>query len=200
MLYRKIALFVAVSFLVCALSAAVFAEEREERQGAWVSSRIVGVGLLNCTGCERGILGFATGLDGGFYSEGRFGLGISADLWATLSGISYGTAATVTPVVRFFPSERHGGFLQVGAGAGAFASGVFFLGGIDGSGPAAVLGGGVEIPLRRNLKLTTNVNGHGLYLGDGEVAGMILVTTGLTFHLAPRYQQARKRPEPELDW
>lgn len=170
-------------FLLAALGLAPLttaaAQNPHTRTGFWFNGGL-GVGSYGCDGCSgRESGGSATiGLGGTLSRKVLLGAGINA--WAKeVDGVDL-TAATVTAMIRFYPSATGGFFLVGGLG---YAMEEVSLGNVSvsESGAGVLLGLGVDIRVGRNISLTPFWNGNGLSI-DGAGSNFGQLGLSLTVH------------------
>lgn len=108
-------------------------------------------------------------------------LGAATNGWTKEEGGARLSAGTLTALLRFYPSETGGFFLQGGLGLASLEVSVAGFGSASETGAGAVLGIGYDIRVAPNLSLTPFWNGVGLSFSDGD-ANFGQLGLGITVH------------------
>jgi hypothetical protein len=163
-------------------TAAVQVEEpgKHARQGFWLNAGL-GYGSLGCDGCGSRESGLSGGLQLGGTLSPRWLLGGATTGWTRSEGGVTLTVGTVLALVRFYPSERGGFFLEGGVGLGTIHASVDGFGSETDTGGGALLGLGYDIRVGRNVSLTPVWLGFAVRT-DNSDANVGQLSLGVTIH------------------
>ena len=161
---------------------AVAVEEpnRHLREGFWFNAGL-GYGSLGCDGCGSRESGLSGGLQLGGTLSQRWLLGGATTGWTKSEGGVTLTVGTVLALVRFYPSERGGFFLEGGLGLGTIHVSVDGFGSESETGGGALLGLGYDIRVGRNVSLTPVWLGFAAQTSDSD-ANVGQLSLGVTIH------------------
>ena len=165
---------------VVTAAAAIEEPGRHPREGFWFNLGL-GYGSLGCEGCGGRESGVSGGLQLGGTLNRKWLLGGATTGWSKSEGGVTLTVGTLLALVRFYPSERGGFFLEGGLGLGTIHVSVDGFGSESETGGGALLGLGYDIRVGRNVSLTP------VWLGfaartDNSDANVGQLSLGVTVH------------------
>ena len=153
---------------------------RHAREGFWLNLGL-GYGTLGCDGCGSREDGLSGGLQLGGTLSPKWLLGGATTGWTKSEGGVTLTVGTVLALVRFYPSERGGFFLEGGLGLGTIHVSVDGFGSESESGGGALLGLGYDIRVGRNVSLTPAWLGFAAQTSNSD-ANVGQLSLGVTVH------------------
>ena len=133
-------------------------QRTQARQGVWFNVGL-GYGSLGCQDCGSREGGLSGGLAIGGTLSSKVGIGAGTNGWSkSESGVTL-TVATLTALIRFYPSTTGGFFLLGGLGIGQIRASASGFGSATETGVGALLGLGYDFRVGNNVSLTPFWNG-----------------------------------------
>ena len=163
-----------------ALPATGSAQYKQTRQGFWFHVGL-GYGTLGCKNCSGRTGGLSGELQFGGTLSQKVQLGVGTNGWTKSENGATLTVATLTALIRFYPSATGGFYLLGGLGIGTISASASGFGGSSETGAGAVLGLGYDIRVGRNVSLTPFWNGFAMNSSSTD-ANVGQIGLGVTFH------------------
>ena len=116
----------------------------QTRDGFWFNAGL-GIGTAGCDGCDGRETSASGGLALGGTISPKFLLGGGTNGWSKSEGGATITIATLTAIVRFYPSATGGFFILGGLGLGSVRAELSGFGSETETGSAAIIGLGVTL-------------------------------------------------------
>jgi hypothetical protein len=150
--------FAALLALSLLLPDSASAQRTHARQGVWFNVGF-GYGSLGCQDCGTREGGLSGGLAVGGTISPKVVIGAGTNGWSkSESGVTL-TVATITALIRFYPSASGGFFLLGGLGIGSIRVSASGFGSDSETGAGALLGLGYDFRVGNNVSLTPFWNG-----------------------------------------
>lgn len=155
----------------------------QTRQGFWFNGGL-GYGSLGCQDCSGREGSLSGGIALGGTVSRKLLLGAGTNGWTKSENGATLTVATLTALMRFYPSATGGFFLLGGLGVGQVRAEVSGFGGsasASETGFGAIVGLGYDIRVGQNVSLTPYWNGFAM-ASDETDANVGQIGLGVTVH------------------
>ncbi|MEP7104834.1 MAG: outer membrane beta-barrel protein [Chloroflexota bacterium] len=152
----------------------------QTREGFWFNGGL-GYGSLGCQDCGGREGGLSGGIAIGGTVSPKFLLGAGTNGWTKSENGARLSVATLTAMMRFYPSVTGGFFLLGGLGLGTVRAEVSGLGSASETGVGALVGLGYDIRVGQNVSLTPYWNGFAMSSTNND-ANIGQLGLGVTVH------------------
>ena len=171
-----------VALVLAALSprAASAQGHPQTRQGFWFNGGM-GYGSLGCQDCSGREGGLSGGLALGGSLSQKVLLGGGTNAWTKSQNGATLTVATMTALMRFYPSATGGFFLLGGLGVGQVRASASGFGSASETGFGALVGLGYDLRVGQNVSLTPYWNGFAMSSSNSD-ANVGQLGLGITVH------------------
>ena len=152
----------------------------QTRQGFWFNGGL-GYGSLGCQDCSGREGGLSGGIALGGTVSRKLLLGAGTNGWTKSENGATLSVATLTALVRFYPSATGGFFLLGGLGLGTVRAELSGFGSDSETGVGALVGLGYDIRVGQNVSLTPYWNGFAMSSSNSD-ANVGQLGLGITVH------------------
>lgn len=152
----------------------------QTRQGFWFNGGL-GYGSLGCQDCGSREGGLSGGIALGGTLSQKVLLGAGTNGWSKTEDGATLSVATLTAMIRFYPSSTGGFFLLGGLGLGTIRAEITGFGSANETGVGALVGLGYDIRVGQNVSLTPYWNGFAMSSSSSD-ANVGQLGLGITVH------------------